>query len=112
MPSAKASVANDVRKATLTESVSSPMKELGLCITCRHQNRCLFVKAARQPIWYCDEFDSGNEGEGDAPRAVPPKPAANLGEGQPEGLCADCAERSDCTQRQPGVAVSECADYR
>ena len=30
----------------------------GICSTCIHQPNCLFVKAIRQPIHFCDEFNN------------------------------------------------------
>jgi len=96
----------------LGESVSTQLKPLGVCTTCRHLERCLFVKAARQPIWSCEEFDDSGAASADTARPVMQPQPANLGEGQPEGLCADCDVRSDCAKRRPGEAVTECADYR
>lgn len=95
----------------LGESVSTQLKHLGVCTTCRHLDRCLFVKAARQPIWSCEEFDDHGAATADAVRPVKQPKPANLGEGQPAGLCADCDVRSDCAKRRPGEAITECADY-
>ena len=36
-------------------------RERALCSTCRHAERCLFLRAAHQPIWACEEFDDGSE---------------------------------------------------
>jgi hypothetical protein len=39
------------------EAIPLSHQDLGICTTCRHQARCLFFSAARQPIWQCEEFD-------------------------------------------------------
>jgi ribosomal protein L37AE/L43A len=102
------SVVTKTATAQAVEHVTTAMREQGICSTCRHEPRCLFVKAARQTIWQCEEFCAG----GDTAPAHHTAPLPSSGEGQPVGLCADCAERGDCSQRQPGVLVTECADYR
>lgn len=98
-------------KPQVSESVSTTMKPLGVCSTCRHLDRCLFVKAARQAIWSCDEFDDGGASAAGATRPVMQLKPANLGEGQQEGLCVNCEARTGCTLRKPGVAVVECESY-
>jgi hypothetical protein len=93
------------------ESVSTPIKQLGVCSTCRHLDRCLFVKAARQPIWSCEEFDSSGAATSGAARTLPQPRPVNLGEGQAEGLCVNCEVRTGCALRKPGVTVVECESY-
>jgi hypothetical protein len=87
-------------------------RELGICLTCSHQPRCLFVRAARRPIMYCDEFDNQS-----ASPALPdngqPLPASHtLGQGPEPGLCVNCEERLGCNHRDPETTVHECEEYR
>ena len=102
------------KPAVVTESASTPIKQLGICSTCKHVERCLFVRAAHQPIWFCEEFDEqGGEERGSPKKATRQPMAAPVnGEARSSGICDDCAERSDCEKRIPGEAVTECADYR
>jgi hypothetical protein len=111
MPAKTSATAVAKAGVQLDESVSTQMKKLGVCTTCRHLDRCLFVKAARQPIWSCEEFDDSGAATAGSARPVKQPTPANLGEGQPEGLCADCDVRTDCAKRRPGEVITECADY-
>lgn len=95
-------------------STSTPVRELGICETCNHNATCLFLKASRHPVWYCDEFDATNTSvKSDKPAAVSmPKPADHyFGEAIHVGLCANCDSRTGCSYRKPGVTVVECENY-
>ena len=110
--SAKTSVKTAAKAATqLSEYVSTTIKQLGVCTTCRHLERCLFVKAARQAIWECEEFDGTGAAVSSMARPIKQSRPANLGEGQAEGLCMNCEVRTSCTYRKPGVTVVECENY-
>jgi len=98
-------------KKQVSESVSTTIKPLGVCTTCRHLERCLFVKAARQAIWSCDEFDDSGAATAGMARPVLQRKPANFGEGHPEGLCVNCEARNGCTLRKPGVTVVQCESY-
>jgi hypothetical protein len=43
--------------------------ERGICSTCKHAERCLFLKATLEPIWTCEEFDEGVENSAKIGRA-------------------------------------------
>jgi len=90
--------------------------EQGICISCNHRPTCLFRKAARHPIFFCEEFEdrviSGEPLAVAQPiEAVPAEPTINYGEAQELGLCANCTTKTNCMNRQPGVAVWHCEDY-
>jgi hypothetical protein len=96
-------------------SASTTMRELGICTTCNHVSTCLFSQAARNPVWFCDEFDASNaSASAGKPAAVPvAKPADRyFGEAIRVGLCANCDARPGCNYRRPGVTVSECENYQ
>ena len=40
-----------------TASTADEAQQRNICVTCRHAERCLFLRAAHQPIWTCEEFD-------------------------------------------------------
>jgi hypothetical protein len=99
---------------TLVFDSDSPLRrELGICSTCNHRSSCLFLKTARHPIAFCEEFDDSTS------QAVSPEPPRkekrlseiNYGQGQEEGVCVTCANRSSCVYRQPGVAIWDCEDF-
>jgi len=93
-----------------------PIRQLGICSTCVHRDTCLFLAAARKPVWFCDEFDDiRTDADAEAPREVKaPAPVDQLSfnEAQHIGLCTNCEARKDCMHRQPAQAVWECEDYR
>jgi hypothetical protein len=100
----------------VSDATSTQVKEAGLCVTCRHAPRCLFYKAARQAIWFCDEFDD-TQGEGKTSTSTPmPKnyldeQPHDLEQGPPPSLCVNCENRMTCMNRKPGETVLECEDY-
>ena len=100
---------------TKTETVvATPVKPVGICSTCRHRPRCLFFKAARQPIHTCEEFAVA--GAGEEPVAADSgqltySDGVEYGEGQSAGLCVNCETRLTCMHRRPGEPVTECEDY-
>lgn len=99
---------------TMVFDSGSPMnRDIGICSTCNHNASCLFLKSARHPIAFCEEFDDSQKQQS-AQRAValPPEPQGiNFEQGQAEGVCVTCAHRPSCVYRQPGVAVWDCSDF-
>jgi hypothetical protein len=98
------------------EPLPVPVKtEVGICCTCNYSPDCVYLKAAGQPIWYCDQFDTYvprreisllevlGEAEASAARTVTADPQA--------GLCSDCGARTDCVNRVPGVKKIFCEGY-
>lgn len=110
---AKTSTVTEARGQTLELATSKERcQELGICQSCNHRATCLFLASARRPIYFCEEFDDRN-GESDAvaPVTTTIREEINYGEAQEQGLCANCATKADCMNRQPGVAVWHCEDY-
>ena len=107
------SATTTTKKTTqVVTSTSTPIRELGICTTCNHVRTCLFAKATRNPVWYCDEFDSSDTTS--KPAAVMPSAKVSerhFGEAQREGLCVNCETRTSCAHRKAGVTVVECEDY-
>ncbi len=87
-------------------------KELGICVTCNHLPTCLFRRAARYPIAFCEEFDASGSAAPIPAVSAAPRREFNFGVGQVLSLCADCTGRTGCLHRKPGVAVWNCEDYR
>lgn len=87
-------------------------QQLGICTTCSHLSRCLFVKAARQPIQFCEEFDDKSQSAQPGAQAQPVlRLVATDGQGVDPGLCVNCDSRLNCMHRQPGVPMYQCEDY-
>ena len=38
----------------MSQTPCAPMS--GICSTCIHEGGCLFQKASRYPVWFCDHF--------------------------------------------------------
>lgn len=96
-------------------SYSTPIKEIGICSNCRHKTQCLFLKATKQAIHNCEEFDSvpvPGEPEAARPDMSPIRlQRESSGQALPVGLCTNCDHRLKCMHRQPGVEVLQCEDY-
>lgn len=89
-------------------------QELGVCQSCVHRATCLFLASARRPIFFCEEFDDRNgcsEATAFTQASTANRERINYGEAQEQGLCANCISKTDCMNRQPGVAVWHCEDY-
>jgi hypothetical protein len=85
----------------------------GICQTCVHRPRCLFFKAARRPIQFCDEFDDHHNGV--APAGTDGQPLLDghsYEQGPPPGICVNCDHRLSCMHRKPNEPVLECEDYQ
>lgn len=84
----------------------------GICLTCNHSSKCLFFRAARRPIMFCDEFDNQSNG---APLAAPSseqlRDGHNYEQGPPPSICVNCDNRLACMHRTAGEPVLECEDY-
>ena len=95
------------------KTIASAADELGICITCDHHPACLFARAARRPVWFCDEFASA-EGDRTAAHIERPKAAAEIDQAKAGllGLCANCDEMEGCMHRVEGVPVLNCEDYK
>jgi hypothetical protein len=85
----------------------------GICVTCVHRAKCLFLKAARRPIMFCDEFS--NEAIGTqqyAPEGEQLVDGHNYEQGPPPSICVNCDNRLTCMHRKPDEPVLECEDYQ
>lgn len=87
----------------------------GICATCGRHLDCMYLKHARGPVWFCDEFDE--YGDNDLEEEVAPaarKIAAGLEPDQrnaKEGLCANCENGRRCVLRRP-EGTMYCEEYR
>jgi len=101
------------KEATRAFVVSS--RELqGLCVTCNHAESCAACKDAREPVWYCEEFDdrAAPVGARDTNKAQSvrsePAPRPN---GAADGLCGDCSVRDECSYFNPETPIWFCEQY-
>lgn len=92
---------------------ASETDEIGICVTCDHRSTCLFMKASRRPVWFCDEFISV-ESDRKTESSVTSKATDKVEslDARLMGLCANCEEVKNCKHRTDGVAVLNCEDYR
>lgn len=100
-------------------SISTPIKDKGICVTCSHAPSCVFLKASGRPTWFCEEFDEFNATSASAGVAsitlsdmqAGVKTNGN-GNGGSAGLCSNCEVRTGCVHRKPGAPVFECEEYQ
>jgi hypothetical protein len=94
----------------LTLSRPETVKATGICTTCRHSATCLFLTAARHPVWHCDEFDGESS---EVTNMAVAQPRLIQATGQPvSGLCSTCEDRETCTLRGTRSVVQTCEEYR
>jgi len=105
----------DIKDQQLTDASGMPeIRKLGICSTCDHAPSCLFLRASRKPVWFCDEFSDAQAGSAGASRPVISLTTVkelNYSEALELGLCANCEARKACMHRRPGEPVLECEDY-
>ncbi len=87
-----------------------------LCSTCKHTATCNYVKAARRPSFYCEEFEieivDVEAPAGRRPIAPLAHPVlTNLSNGL-IGLCSDCENHAKCVFPKPEGGVWHCEEYR
>lgn len=87
----------------------------GICATCGKHLECMYLKHARGPVWFCEEFDESGENELED-ESVPAarKMEAQLDSDQrnaKEGLCANCENGRRCVLRRPEGTLY-CEEYR
>lgn len=96
-----------------TEStiVKDSVTATGICTSCIHASTCLYQKAAKHPIWFCEMFES------EFGKAL--KPEKHTKVSSPEiplqtrlpGLCANCEKRETCTLPKAEGGVWHCEEY-
>ena len=78
-----------------------------LCGNCTEAPRCLYRRAARRPILFCEEFSA------ETGPAVPPSPPAEAPSlDLREGLCATCESRISCGFPAARDRVVHCEEFR
>jgi hypothetical protein len=88
----------------------------GICSTCTHAATCLFLRAASNPVWHCDEFSDSAGVTAMREATVPvtaytPGPYSVLTMSE-EGLCVNCDARSSCKLRRADFPVHDCDEFR
>ncbi len=87
----------------------------GICATCSRHLDCMYLKHARGPVWFCDEFDEN--GENDLEEEASPAAKNFVAAMEPdqrnskEGLCANCENGRRCVLRRP-EGTMYCEEYR
>ena len=102
-------------------SISTPIKDKGICVTCSHAPSCVFLKASSRPTWFCEEFDEFNAAAAGVQTASTTLASIQSGaytngngngNGGVAGLCSNCDVRGACVHRKPGASVIECEEYQ
>jgi hypothetical protein len=81
-----------------------------LCLTCKYQSSCVYLKNREGPILYCEEFEIQPYPEGNqASKPAESKP----GEEHPVygGLCKNCGHLETCMNASPDRIIWHCEEY-
>lgn len=94
----------------------------GLCSTCKHSSKCIFMKGALQAVQFCEEYEPGPSRGKRGNQGIAPGKRTGLdgacskgagGNGsQPLGLCSNCSVRESCVFPKPESGVWHCEEYR
>jgi hypothetical protein len=99
-------------KPAVAATTSYAMQD-GICLTCNHRPKCLFFKAARRPILFCDEFDNQtSDAHVEDPQTVLLVDGHSYEQGPLPSICVNCDNRLTCMHRKPDEPVLECEDYQ
>ncbi|MEO0004989.1 MAG: hypothetical protein ABIK47_05540 [candidate division WOR-3 bacterium] len=109
----KKKMAKKLSKLARQKAKESPRGDLGICATCNNLSHCGYRKDNKQPVVFCEEFDS----------TVPtvteevvlehfPTPEEMSEWDEYKGLCINCENRKDCAIRNREIGVWHCEEYR
>jgi hypothetical protein len=85
----------------------------GLCVTCGNADGCIFRKRNKQPVLFCEEFDSGVPTIVEQVSAEPYPTIDDMREWDKyKGLCVNCENRENCAIRDREIGVWHCEEYR
>jgi len=95
----------------------APTEYSGLCSTCKHASECSFPGCPREPVFCCEEFDSGEPPPmKTTSRHNPQHNYSGSNEDQDaarfSGLCSNCENRYDCALGKPEGGVWHCEEYQ
>lgn len=105
------------RVETAREQVTSgrSVSKHGLCIACRKDPTCSYLRNASLPVLQCEEF------EGYEPRArilgnhngsIAQGPLRDPVPAEDKGLCVTCENRDTCAFPKPAGGIWHCEEFR
>ncbi len=97
----------------MTSDVES-RENRGICPSCENLPLCNYTHPSRQPVFFCEEFSTGNTSV--LPIAVQDRPVG-AAERRPsgeerKGLCANCDNVQACRYPKDEAGVWHCEEYR
>ncbi len=102
-----------LKKINEPKAKESVTEELGLCITCNHVADCAYIRNNKQPVVFCEEFDSTVPTVKEEEVAEHFPTVAEMSEwDEYKGLCLNCENRKDCAIRNKEIGVWHCEEYR
>jgi hypothetical protein len=89
----------------------------GLCSTCNNAPDCTFPRHPHEPVFHCEEFDSGEPSAVKITDKDRSPPTHLYGDKERDstkfmGLCSNCEDRETCVFPKPEGGVWHCEEYR
>lgn len=82
----------------------------GICLTCKNNSSCIYIKNGKGPVQYCEEFEvySYRPVIENIPifRRTPKEEKPAL-----KGICKNCDNRKDCMNAKPERIIWHCEEY-
>jgi len=86
------------------------MNTKGICITCKHEKTCIFLRDAKKPIYCCEEYElfpTQIDNEQNNKPEVKKKHSTN----EYTGICLNCDNREECKIRCKTSIIWHCEEY-
>jgi hypothetical protein len=102
-----------VSDAALDYRVASS-KARGICSTCVHSEDCNYMANSTEPIWMCEEFDTGSflpEQGVSSTDMLSAREIVRETNGKHKGICATCEYRDTCKLPAVKGGVWFCEEY-
>ncbi len=108
-------VADQVEKVNEQTAAMRSVSNRGLCIACRKDPACRYLRYAARPVLQCEEFEGFEpRAKGSEASEVPdaPSPGPDPIQAEVKGLCISCANRCTCAFPKPAGGIWHCEEFR
>ncbi|MCF8069873.1 MAG: hypothetical protein K9L30_14930 [Desulfobacterales bacterium] len=86
----------------------------GICTNCDHNHSCGFLARAKEPVWFCEEFDDSGAVENTTattPDYSSEVVALEMNSTQSLGICSNCDNLSTCKLPKAVGGLWHCEEY-
>ena len=82
-----------------------------ICITCKYEKTCIYLKDTKDPIFHCEEYELvSNQISKEQNNKT--KAKEELSPNEYTGICVNCDNRKECTIRCKTSVIWHCEEYK